>query len=168
MDLASKPDDEIDTWIANHERVKKIDSDLYRSLIVEKGRRHGRGLCIDVSIHAMTQAAKNGRFISYGELAEANGIEWTKARHTMNGKHGHLDNLLAYCASNGLPLLTAIVVQKGKLASGNMDDFTLAGFVEGAERIGRKVVDPEKFLSQCQDECFAWAKYQQTQTEQQK
>ena len=165
MDLSSKTNDEIDNWIANHEKAGKTDSDLYRSLIVERGRRHGRGLSIEVSISAMAQAAKNGRFISYGELAEANGIEWTKARHIMNGKHGHLDNLLAYCASNGLPLLTAIVVQKARLASGSMDDFTLAGFVEGAERIGRKVVDPEQFLSQCQDECFAWAKQQQTQTE---
>jgi hypothetical protein len=162
MDLASKTDDEIDTWITNHERAKKTDSDFYRSLIVERGRRHGRGLSIDASMNAMVQAAKNGRFISYGELAEANGIAWTKARHIMNGKHGHLDNLLAHCASNRLPLFTAIVVQKGKLASGEMDDFTLADFTEGAERIGRKVIDPRKFLSQCQDECFEWARNQQT------
>jgi hypothetical protein len=156
MDLTSKSDSEIDTWISNHERLKKTDSDLYRTLIVEKGRRHGRGLSIEVSMRAMMQAAKNGKFISYGELAEANGIAWTKARHLMNGKHGHLDNLLAYCQSNGLPLFTAIVVQKAKLDSGDMDDFTLAGFVEGAERIGRPVVDVRDFLQRCQEECFAW------------
>jgi hypothetical protein len=156
MDLTSKSDAEIDTWISNHERLKKTDTELFRSLVVERGRRHGRGLSIDVSMQAMMQAAKNGKFISYGELAEANGIAWTKARHLMNGKHGHLDNLLAHCHANGLPLFTAIVVQKGKLESGDMEDFTLAGFVEGAERIGCSVTDDHEFLRLCQEACFTW------------
>jgi hypothetical protein len=157
MDLTLKSDAEIDTWVSNHERLKKTDTDLYRSLVAEKGRRHGRGLSIDVSMQAMMHAAKNGDFISYGEIAEANGIAWTKARHLMNGKHGHLDNLLAHCHANGLPLFTAIVVQKGKLETVDMDDFTLAGFVEGAERIGRSVTNAREFLRLCQEECFAWS-----------
>jgi hypothetical protein len=157
VDFSTKTDDEIDSWIANHERHKKTDSDLYRSLILERDRRFGRGLNINVSMHAMIDAAKAGRFISYGGLAEANGIAWSKARHLMNGKHGHLDNLLAHCNAQGFPLFTAIVVQKGKLSTGEMDDFTLAGFVEGAQRIGRDVTDAKSFLKQCQKECFSWA-----------
>lgn len=156
LDLISKSDVEIDNWIANHERLKKTDSDLYRGLIAERNRRFGRGLKIEVSMRLLSEAAKAGRFVSYGELAEANGIVWSKARHLMNGKHGHLDDLLAYCNAHRLPLLTAIVVQKGKLDSGEMDDFTLAGFVEGAQRIGRDVTDSKIFLQKCQDECFAW------------
>ncbi len=156
VDFTTKTDDEIDSWIANHERHKKTDSDLYRNLILERDRRFGRGLNIHVSMRAMVDAAKAGRFISYGELAEANGIAWSKARHLMNGKHGHLDNLLAHCQAQGLPLFTAIVVQKGKLNTGEMDDFTLDGFVEGAQRIGRNVTDAKSFLKQCQEECFAW------------
>ncbi len=157
VDFADKTDEEIDSWIANYERHNKTDSDFYRSLIEERGRRFGRGLNIDVSMRAMIEAAKAGRFISYGELAEANGIGWSKARYLMNGKHGHLDGLLAYCQAHGLPLFTAIVVQKGKLSSGEMDDFTLAGFVEGAQRVGRHVIDGRSFLAECQKECFAWS-----------
>jgi hypothetical protein len=152
-----KTDAEIDAWIANHERAGKTQSELYRALIEERNLRHGHGLSITKSVEAMISAAREKRFISYGELADANGIEWTKARHRMNGKHGHLDDLLAYCHSNGMPLLTAIVVQKGKLDSGDMDQFTMDGFIEGVERLGVAVTDRDGFLKKCQRECFEWA-----------
>ena len=111
---------------------------------------------IEVSIKLLADAASVRRFVSYGELAEANGIQWSKARHVMNGKHGHLDDILAYCDAHHLPLLSAIIVQKGRLKTGEMDDFTLAGFIEGARRIGRIVTDEVEFLRQCQEECFTW------------
>ena len=158
MDLTKKTNSEIDIWIANHERKKETGSELYKDLIAERSLRHGRGLSIDVSIEAMKKAAREQRYISYGELAEANGINWSKARHLMNGKHGHLDSLLAHCHSHSLPLFTAIVVQKGKLGTGLMDDFTLAGFIEGVERLGRVVIDARKYLSECQEQCFSWGK----------
>jgi hypothetical protein len=155
--LETKTDAEIDVWIANHERQGKTKSPLYLSLVEERSRRHGHGLTLNKSIATLIAAAKKRQFISYGELAEANGVAWTKARHRMNGKHGHLDDILAYCHSNGLPLLTAIVVQKGRLQTGEMDQFTLDGFIEGAQRIGVPVTDPIHFLAECQRECFDWA-----------
>lgn len=160
IDLSKKSNDEIDNWIANHERLGKTTTELYSSLIAERNRRHGHGLTIEKSMRALVAAAKRREFISYGELAEANGIAWTQARHRMNGKHGHLDDLLAHCHSNSLPLLTAIVVQKGKVATGEMDDFTLDGFIEGVQRIGIRVTDATKFLEQAQSVCFNfdWAK----------
>lgn len=112
----------------------------------------------------MIDAAKTGRFISYGELAEANGVPRTKARHLMNGKHGHLDDLLAFCHANSMPLLTAIVVQKRKLNTGEMDDFTLAGFVEGVQRFGILVHDQIAFLEQSQAECFNWAQHSENRS----
>lgn len=157
VDLSRKTDDEIDTWIANHERNGETQTELYRRLIEERNSRHGHGLAITVSVNAIVDAAKQGRFISYGEIAEANQVPWTKARHRMNGKHGHLDDLLAHCHANGLPLLTAIVVQKGKLNSGEMDDFTLDGFIEGVRRLGIAVTEPRDFLETCQRDCFVWA-----------
>ncbi len=153
-DLSKKTNAEIDNWIANHERLGKTKSDLYAQLVAERNRRHGRGLSISMSMIAMIAAAKRREFISYGELAEANGVAWTKARHLMNGKHGHLDDLLAHCHAHSLPLLTAIVVQKGKLKTGEMDQFTLDGFVEGVQRLGVSVVDPVSFLANAQRECF--------------
>lgn len=159
IDLAKKTDAEIDNWIANHERVGETKTDLYVSLIAERSRRHGHGLTIAKSMAALIAAARRHEFISYGELAEANEVPWTKARHRMNGKYGHLDDLLAHCHSNNLPLLTAIVVQKGKLASGEMDQFTLDGFIEGVQRLGIPVTDPSTFLENSQRECFEfdWA-----------
>ena len=158
--LKDKSDDEIDAWIANHERLGKTESQFYSELIEERNRRHGHGLNIDRSIQALIAAAKEGRFISYGELAEANGVPWTKARHRMNGKHGHLDDILAFCRSNKMPLLTAIVVQKGKVETGEMDQFTLDGFIEGVQRVGIPVTDPRSLLIECQSECFRWARHQ--------
>lgn len=159
--LTAKTDAEIDAWISNHETKRQTKSELYLALIEERNRRHGHGLSVEKSMAALTAAAREHRFISYGELAEANGVPWAKARHRMNGKHGHLDDLLAYCHSKDLPLLTAIVVQKGKLVTGEMDQFTLDGFVEGVERLGVPVPDPTSFLEECQNQCFNWAQQDQ-------
>ena len=111
-DLARKTDEEIANWIANHERLRKTDAPLYRALVEERARRFGDLLKPDVSIRRLTDAAKEGRFTTYGALAEANGVPWSKARHPMNGNGGHLDQLLDICHARGLPLLTAICVNK--------------------------------------------------------
>ena len=103
---------EIANWIANHERLRKTDAPLYRALVEERARRFGDLLKPDVSIRRLTDAAKEGRFTTYGALAEANGVPWSKARHPMNGNGGHLDQLLDICHARGLPLLTAICVNK--------------------------------------------------------
>ena len=156
-ELSKKTNSEIDAWIANHERLGKTTAELYQALIEERNRRHGHGLTIEKSVAALTAAAKRREFISYGELAEANGVPWTQARHRMNGKHGHLDDILAYCHAKTIPLRTAIVVQKGKLSTGDMDQFTLDGFIEGVQRLGIPVADAEHFLRDCQNHCFDWA-----------
>lgn len=160
VNLENKTDAEIDQWIVNHERGGKTQSPLFQELIVERNRRHGKGLEITASIAAMTKNAKEGRYISYADLAAANELSLSKARLKMNGKHGHLDDLLAYCHSHGMPLLTAIVVEKAHIDSGEMDEGPLKAFVAGARRLGVSVSEPTEFLKQCQAECFEWAKTQ--------
>ena len=155
-DFSAKTDDDIDSWIRNHEEKGATDAPLYRDLIEERNRRHGKGLKLDVSIAYLRQAAKDKRFVGYGELAEANGVEWSQARYRMNGNHGHLEDILAYCNAHGLPLLTAIVVNKENLKTGAMEESTLKGFVAGCRWLGHSVTDGEKFLRQCQEECFEW------------
>ena len=155
--LEIKSDADIDQWVANHERAGKTKDPLYQELIVERNRRHGKGLDIATSVAAMTKAAKENRYISYGDLAAANGLTWSKARLRMNGKHGHMDDLLAYCHSHEMPLLTAIVVGRNHLDSGEMDEDTVNGFVAGIRRLGVSVSEPIAFLKQCQSECFEWA-----------
>jgi len=155
--LETKSDADIDQWIANHERAGKTQSTLYQELIVDRNRRHGKGLDLATSIAALTKSAKEKRYISYGDLAAANGLTWSKARLRMNGKHGHMDDILAYCHSHEMPLLTAIVVGKNHLDSGEMDEETINGFVAGIRRLGVSVPEPVAFLKECQSECFAWA-----------
>ncbi|WP_417410525.1 hypothetical protein [Hoeflea sp.] len=155
--LENKSDADIDQWIANHERAGKTRSTLYQDLIVDRNRRHGNGLDIATSIAAMTISARENRYISYGDLAAANGLSWSKARPRMNGNHGHLDDLLAFCHSHEMPLLTAIVVGREHLDSGEMDEETINGFVAGVRRLGVSVSEPVVFLKQCQSDCFEWA-----------
>jgi hypothetical protein len=155
--LEHKTDADIDQWITNHERAGKTRASLYQELIVERNRRHGKGLDISTSIAAITRSARGSHFISYGDLAASNGMTWTKARPLMNGKHSHMDDLLAYCHSHEMPLLTSIVVGRDHLDSGEMDKETIDGFVAGIRRLGVSVSEPAAFLKQCQSECFEWA-----------
>jgi hypothetical protein len=91
-------------------------------------------------------------------LEAASGVEWTKARHRMNNAHGHLQDILNYCYARRWPLLTAIIVQKGKVLTGDMDEFTLRGFCDGCRELGLDVgPDENEYLRRCQNECFLWA-----------
>lgn len=155
--LENKSDADIDQWIANHERAGKTRAPLFQELIVERNRRHGKGLDLGTSIAAMTRSARESRYISYGDLAASNGMTWSKARPLMSGKHSHMDDLLAYCHSHEMPLLTSIVVGRDHLDSGEMDEDTIDGFVAGIRRLGVSVDEPVAFLKQCQSECFEWA-----------
>jgi len=155
--LENKSDADIDQWITNHERAGKTRAPLFQELIVERNRRHGKGLDISTSIAAMTKSARESRYISYGDLAASNGMTWSKARPLMSGKHSHMDDLLAYCHSHEMPLLTSIVVGRDHIDSGEMDEETIDGFVAGIRRLGVSVAEPVEFLKQCQSECFEWA-----------
>lgn len=163
--LQSKTDKEIDNWIARHEENRRTDDSLYRLLIEERNRRHGQGLNLKSSISFLIGSARDRRFVSYGDLADASNVAWSKARHRMNGAHGHLQDILCYCHARKWPLLTAIVVHKRYRETGDMDDFTLDGFVEGAERLGFVVLDRKQFLKEHQETCFNWAKAAQAHFE---
>ena len=106
--FADKTNKEIEQWIRNHERLGKTDSELFKQLLEERARRAAKVLNPETSLGFLIRAAKERRFVTYGELASANGVAWNDARHRMNGTGGHLDNLLDLCHSRGLPLLTSI------------------------------------------------------------
>lgn len=158
IDLSTKTDGDIETWIANHERQGATTSELYRRLVVELGHRKGRGLKVETSLEVLKSAAREGRFVSYGELAEANGVPWSKARHAMNGVRGHLDQILAWCHAHSLPLLPAICVNQENLKTGVLGPEAMRGFVSGAQRLGYVVADEEAFLRECQRVSFEWGK----------
>ena len=103
-------------------------------------------------------AARKGRFTTYGDLAAASNLEWSQARHRMNGVGGHLDRLLDVCHARGLPLLTAICVNKSAVSTGQLEPHSLEGFANGARRLGYIVADPAAFLMETQARCFEWGK----------
>jgi hypothetical protein len=158
VDLDAKSDDEIETWIGNFERKGKMNDPFFKRLLEERAKRQSRGLKPEVSLRHLYSTAQAGRFTTYGDLAKANDVPWSTARHAMNGAAGHLDRLLDICHARGLPLFTAICVNQEGLNDGELSGDALKGFVSGAKRLGYRVTDASAFLRDCQTQCFEWAK----------
>jgi hypothetical protein len=158
VDLTGKKASEIETWIKNHENAKKTSEPLYLELLEERARRAQEKQKLDFgrSLEHLKQAAIHRTCTSYGDLAKASGVDWSTARHQMNGPNGHLDRLLDICHARGLPLLTAICVNQTNVADGELGEEALAGFVAGARRLGLEVTDPVEFHHRCREECWAW------------
>jgi hypothetical protein len=161
MDLAAKTDDELDQWITNHEKQSGGTArPLYLKLLEERARRSQRTqrLNLEKSLEHLKDAARRGTCTSYGELAAASSLEWSQARHQMNGTNGHLDRLLDLCHARGLPLLTALCVNQGGVSTGELGGEALAGFAKGAQRLGLLVMDERTYHHRCRDECWEWGR----------
>lgn len=156
--LEKKTDPEIGIWIRNHETANSTSAPLYRELLEERARRAQLKQRLDFSrsLEHLKGAAREKMCTSYGALAAASGVEWSKARHQMNGAHGHLDHLLDLCHARGLPMLTAICVNQENVVDGELGKEALGGFVAGARRLGVAVENPVDFHHRCRDECWAW------------
>src|SRR5438128_1690923 len=115
VDLKSKTDAELKSWISNHERKSATDTAFYKTLLEERARRQTSGLKLEISLHHLVSTAKARKFTTYGDLAKASGVPWNVARHAMNGAHGHLDRLLDLCHARGMPLLTALCVNQQEI-----------------------------------------------------
>ncbi len=165
-ELSTKTDAEIDQWIRNHEQRNATSSSLYKKLLEERAARSkAKGLLeIEKSLVALKQAAKEQRFITYGDLASVNHVPWTKARHRMNGTSGHLDLLLDVCHARGLPLLPAICVNESGRTTGTLEAAALAGFIAGALRVRAGagelpiIGDEKEFHRKTCEECFKWGR----------
>lgn len=116
---------------------------------------------MQVTINTLIQAARKQDFISYGEVAAANGADWQKVRRLMPK---HLDNVLLYCHQRGLPYLTAIVVSKPHLLTGKFDPENLKGFINGLQLLGLNIADHERFAREEQLRVFDWGRSQLDET----
>ena len=154
VDVMWLSDERLDNLIENAERLQRTAQDVYREAVEERNRRQGGGLDLKVSIRAILQAARERRFLSYGELAAANGADWSAVRYPMNT---HLGEIIRYAQHRGWPMLSAVVVNKKHLDSGKMEPSTIKGFADAAKWLGHDVDDPENFLNRQQEECFEWA-----------
>lgn len=154
IDLA---DNELDNLIENHRRHDKLRAKLYLDCLAERARRSGKGLSFEKSFDVILGAAKDGRFLSYKELADSSGAKWTQVNHSVAQ---HLGHLVEYAERRGWPMLSTIVVNKPNVASGKMDPDTLDGLVTSAEALGYTVDDAAVFLKEQQQRVFDWAQDQ--------
>jgi len=111
-------------------------------------------LSIEETYAAIRSAAREKRFITYGDLAKANGIEWPKVRHLVPQQLG---DLVSIAHERGWPLLSAIVVDKKNRESGRLEGTAREGFLSAARMVGIEVDDPESFIRDQQDKVFVWA-----------
>ena len=111
-------------------------------------------LDLQTTYSAILAAARERRFISYGELAKANGAVWQNVRYKMNT---HLGDLVRIAAERGWPMPSSIVVNQGNLKTGTLDGTAREGFVTAAKEFGFDVDDPADFVEQQQKAMFDWA-----------
>lgn len=112
-------------------------------------------LNINETYKAILAAAREGRFLTYGEVAAASDVEWKKARRPMPQ---HLDQLVKISHERGWPLMSAIVVNKDQVETGALIGESLAGFMAAVAKIGVTVDNPQAFLHEQQQAVFEWAK----------
>jgi hypothetical protein len=141
--------EQIDNQIINYEKAGKTHLPRYRELIEARGQRGG--LKFERSRALIESAARRREFVSYGDLARANGVPFDKVRFAMNA---HLWDLVKWSHHLGLPMLSAIVVNQENRRSGGMEPETLKGFVRAAEALGLTIADPQSFLREQQEELF--------------
>lgn len=150
----SLTDKQLQNVIDNHRRHRKTTEPAYLDALAEQARCKGKGLDFDKTFALVRAAAAERRFLSYKQLADESGADWSKVRYAVND---HLGELIAYAHGKGWPLLSAIIVNQPNLATGTMEPATLKGFAAAARDLGYAVTDEEAFLREQQERVFTWA-----------
>lgn len=162
IDLEKMSAGELKTLIANHRKRNATGAPLYLEALAELARKGGRGLSFEATKAVVLEAARENRFLSYKDVADASGVDWSKVRYAMGP---HLCDLVEYAHLHGWPLLSAIIVNKPNVTTGEMADSSLKGFVAAARAVNIAVTDDRAFLSAEQKRVFDWAKTQDRTTE---
>lgn len=151
---ASLTDKQLEAFIQNHRDKNATDRPVFAEALAERARRKGQGLDFEKTLAAVRLAAREKRFLSYKELADVSGANWTKVHWAMNT---HLGELLEYCHRMSLPLLSAIVVNKKNVDAGDIEEEALRGFVTAARALGYHITDERGFFREQQRKAFEWA-----------
>lgn len=157
IDVAKLTIEQLAALVDNHRFKSRTDAPLYTLALSELARRRGKGLSFEKTREVVLAAAREGRFLSYKDLADASGVDWGQAHYAIGP---HLFELVEYAHLRGWPLLSAIVVNKPNVASGSMDPDTLKGFVGAARALKIPVTDEMDFLRAEQKRVFEWAQSQ--------
>ena len=105
IDVLKLNESELETLMENHRRKRATHLPMYITAMRELERRKGGGLDFDKSYRLILQAAKEGRFLSYKELADGSGAKWEKVHYSLGR---HLWELVEYAHLNGWPMLSAV------------------------------------------------------------
>lgn len=128
---------------------------MWRLLKALKGLQSGP-LDAAQTYRAIVEAARAGRYVSYGDLAKRSGVPWSRARRPMSLLLGRL---LVLGQARGWPMLSAIVVSRDDLGTGRLSPPALKGFAAAALGLGVYAGgDLERFVAECQAGVFAWAR----------
>ncbi|WP_299882679.1 AAA family ATPase [uncultured Sulfitobacter sp.] len=111
-------------------------------------------LDLQTTYRTILDSARERRFLSYGDLAKANGATWSKVRRAMNH---HLGDLVELAAKRGWPMPSAIVVNKDNIETGLLEGDARDGFVNAAKMYGFDVSNPAEFVKEQQQALFEWA-----------
>ena len=112
------------------------------------------GLDLQTTYAAILTAARGHHYVTYGDLAKANGVEWRKARYPLIDQLGALAEV---AANRGWPMLSSIVVNEAGRDSGMLDATAREGFIAAARSYGFPVEDPEAFVQEQRQKVFEWA-----------
>lgn len=145
---------ELQNLVKNHRDRHRTNEPRYLEAFEELGRRKGQGFDFKTSLRLIRETASKHRFLSYKELSDANGLEWSKVHYAIND---HLGDLIEYAHQRGLPLLSAVVVNARHIDTGAMEPSSLAGFANAARALGYVFTDDEAFLRDQQNRVFDWA-----------
>ncbi|WP_156418059.1 hypothetical protein [Aureimonas sp. AU4] len=151
--LSAYTDKELSTLVANYRRKGATADPRYSNIVAELHRRGAGNLDLAITIRFLHRAASDGRYVSYGQVAEANGRDWNDVRYPMNT---HLWALVDFARRAGWPMLSALIVNKANVETGSMDDGTKKGFATAARSLGHIVQDEQAFLDAQQAACRAW------------
>ncbi len=155
VDFSKLTDEQVQNVKDNYARQKLFDRPEYSAAVLELQKRLGPELNIEKTIKFILSKAREGQFVTYGEVAEVNGCTWSKVRRKIPT---HLDRVLEMAHARGAPYITANVVNQKNRDTGKLDPESLSGFIKGVERLGDRVDEPEGFLKRHQNQTFEYAK----------
>jgi hypothetical protein len=145
---------QLENLVENHRRKRATSAPLYIDAIQELEKRKGNGLDFAKSLSIILNAAKERRFLSYKDLADASCADWGQVHYAIGE---HLWRLVEYSHLKHGVLFSAIVVNKPNTATGQMEPGALKGFIGAARLLQYAVTDEQSFLKEQQARVFAWA-----------
>lgn len=154
VDLEAKTTKELEVIIANCQRLGRTgDARCIDARNIVAGRRNG-AFDTEKTVATICEHGKQGRFLSYNDIARASGLEWKSVFRQINP---HLDAVCIYSHEQGWPLLPAIVVNQQNVSSGDMTAANRKGFLDAIMRCGWDVdIEPVAFVKREQKRVFDW------------